>query len=764
MTQREHGGGGGLISEALAERLFEFSPDAIIATDQSGRIAETNARAEELFGYSRAELLGQPVEILIPDRFRSSHPARRDQYNAHPRRRSMGLGLELYGRHKNGTEFPVDIMLGPVDTPDGVMALSVIRDISEQKRLQETLLRTEAQFHSIIDSISDYAIYMLDRAGNVSTWSPGAERIKGYTAEEIKGEHFSRFFVQEDVDSGKPQRVLQQASSQGQYQEEGWRVRKDGSRFWASVVITAMRDQGGQLTGFSKVTRDFTNRKTAEEALLLQMSKVLLSTPNIQPLLSAISAGIQQVAPHDLAMLSVYDPVTHEMRVQQLQASEASKALPHEFRLPVEGSVAGWVFSMRQPLNLSPLNSTRFPAEAMKSLIGQGFKSICAVPLLGPDHAIGALAIISSQEAAFTEKETEMLSQIARQVTPAISSVLAYQQTLALSDKLRQEKQYLEEELNTEHSFTEIIGETASLKRQLKQVETVAPTGATVLVLGETGTGKELIARAIHRLSPRRERTFVKLNCASIPSGLLESELFGHEKGAFTGAIAQKLGRLELAHQGTLFLDEVGEIPLELQPKLLRALQENEFERLGGNRTIHVDFRLIAATNRDLGQMVADGRFRSDLYYRLKVFPIELPPLRERPGDIPLLVSYFVDKHARRMGKSIESIPPEAMAAFNRWRWPGNIRELENFLERAVILSSGSVLRAPLGELEIAEAPEPESHDTLEAAERAHILQVLRETKGMVGGPDGAAARLGLKRTTLNSKLKKLGISPRDDI
>jgi transcriptional regulator with GAF, ATPase, and Fis domain len=297
-------------------------------------------------------------------------------------------------------------------------------------------------------------------------------------------------------------------------------------------------------------------------------------------------------------------------------------------------------------------------------------------------------------------------------------------------------------------------------------VETVAPTDATVLVLGETGTGKELIARAIHRISPRRERTFVKLNCASIPSGLLESELFGHEKGAFTGAVSQKLGRLELAHQGTLFLDEVGEIPLELQPKLLRALQEKEFERLGGTRTIRVDLRLIAATNRDLDQMVKEGSFRSDLYYRLKVFPIELPPLRERPEDIPLLVSYFVDKHARHLGRRIETISPETMAALTQWRWPGNIRELENFLERAVILSQGTVLRAPLSELHTTEdpAPAPETQPTLEAAERDHIIKVLRETGGMVGGPDGAAARLGLKRTTLNSKLKKLGITPRDVI
>ena len=270
----------------------------------------------------------------------------------------------------------------------------------------------------------------------------------------------------------------------------------------------------------------------------------------------------------------------------------------------------------------------------------------------------------------------------------------------ALKDKLAKEKAYLEEEVRTEHNFGEIVGESAALRRVLKEVETVAPTGSTVLIRGETGTGKELIARALHDLSPRRERTFVKLNCAAIPTGLLESELFGHEKGAFTGAISQKVGRFELAHQGTLFLDEVGDIPPELQPKLLRVLQEQEFERLGGTKTIKVDVRLVAATNRDLAAMVADGRFRDDLYYRLNVFPLVLPPLRERRDDIPRLVRHFTQQFARRMGRRIETIPSAVMEALVRYPWPGNIRELQNVIERAVILSPGSSLQVPLGDLQ----------------------------------------------------------------
>ncbi len=402
--------------------------------------------------------------------------------------------------------------------------------------------------------------------------------------------------------------------------------------------------------------------------------------------------------------------------------------------------------------------------ETMRTLSWMGMQSGCWVPLIHRGEAIGTLAVASKIECGFTQHEAEILVQIAAQVAMAVDNAMAFSRIAELRDQLRQEKQYLEEEINLENRFEDIVGESAGLRQVLKEIETVAPTDATVLIQGETGTGKELLARAIHRLSPRSERTFIKLNCAAIPAGLLESELFGHEKGAFTGAIARKMGRLELAHEGTLFLDEVGELPLDLQPKLLRALQEREIERLGGNRPIPVNVRLIAATNRDLAQMVAEKQFRSDLFYRLKVFPIFAPPLRERAGDIPVLVRHFVSTHSRRMGKIIETIPDETMQALIRWPWPGNIRELENFLERAVILTRGPVLYVPLAELEMRADQEPEQEEspTLHAAEREHILRVLRETKGQIGGPDGAAARLGLKRTTLNSKMKKLGIERSD--
>ena len=395
-----------------------------------------------------------------------------------------------------------------------------------------------------------------------------------------------------------------------------------------------------------------------------------------------------------------------------------------------------------------------------KRLVAEGVRSACCVPLLLRDRTLGALNVGSLQENAFTKADAEMLSEVAKQIALAVANSLAYQEIASLKDKLSKEKLYLEEEIQTGYNFEEIVGDSQALKRVLKEVQTVAATDSTVLILGETGSGKELVARALHNLSDRRERTFVKLNCAAIPTGLLESELFGHEKGAFTGAIATKIGRFELADRGTLFLDEVGEIPLELQVKLLRVLQEQEFERLGSTRTILVHVRIIAATNRDLAQLVEERGFRSDLYYRLNVFPITMPPLRDRAEDIPALTRHFAQKFAQRMKKRIETIPSEAMKALQNYSWPGNVRELENFIERAVILTQGPDLFVPIAELK--RPPNNTTHSvttTLEQAEREHILKALRETGWVIGGAAGTAARLGMKRTTLQSKIQKLGIA-----
>jgi PAS domain S-box-containing protein len=757
---------GSELAHSALENLFEVSPDAIFVTDAQGAIRGANPRAAELFGYTQAELIGQPIDNLVPARFSKRHPSHRENFHAHPRARQMGAALNLSALRKDGTEFPVDIMLKPMQTESGPIVLSVVRDVTEQHLAQEALRKADLQLRSIVESVSDYAIYLLDKDGHVMTWNPGAERIKGYTSEEIVGRHFSHFFTHEDRERGKPAELMRLASERGRVEQEGWRVRKDGSRFWADIVLTAIRESTGGLIGYAKVTRDFTDRKRAEEAVMLQLSGALLANMDVRKLLEAISASLREVVPHDAATLGLYESATNTLIVQFLGVEDDS-ARRGDARLAVDGSPAGQAFRTGEPVILRRIQDASFAKESVHHLTALGMQSGCWVPLMHRGEAIGVLLVASRNEGAFGEREAEMLAEIAGHVAMSVSNAVAFRQIAELRDKLSQEKQYLEEEINLENRFEDIVGESAGLRQVLKQIETVAPTDATVLIQGETGTGKELLARAIHRLSGRSERTFIKLNCAAIPAGLLESELFGHEKGAFTGAITRKMGRLELAHEGTLFLDEVGELPLDLQPKLLRALQEREIERLGGNRPITVNVRLIAATNRDLAQMVAEKTFRSDLFYRLKVFPIFAPPLRERTGDIPVLVRHFVAMHSRRMGKTIEKIPEETMRALTKWSWPGNIRELENLLERAVILTRGSALYVPLAELKVADEQEAEelaASATLHEAEREHILRVLREAKGQIGGDDGAAARLGLKRTTLNSKLKKLGIERSDYI
>jgi PAS domain S-box-containing protein len=747
------------------ERLFEFSPDAILVSDGNGVMRAANPRAEELFGYASEELIGQPVEMLVPARFRPGHPRHRENYGAHPRTRPMGAALNLFGLRKDGSEIPIDIMLKPMQAAEGPAVVAFIRDVTEQRAAQEALRLNDARLRSIVDSIGEYAIYMLDREGHVLTWNPGAERIKGYKADEVLGLHYSRFFTQEDIQQGRPAQLLRQAIARNRVEEEGWRVRKDGSRFWANVVITAIRDSSGAVTGFSKITRDVTEYKQAQESVIAELSSLLLVNVDIRKVLRAFSSSIRQSVPYDTATLALYDEATGKLRVQFLGADDAD-ANQGELLLDPDASPAGQAFRTRQPVILNKMCRWPFAPESVKHLTGMGMQSGVWVPLIHREKTLGALMVASRRENDFSQHDAEVLGQVAGQVAMAVNNVLAYKQIAELRDRLTQEKQYLEEEINLEHRFEDIVGESTGLRNVLREIATVAPTDATVLIQGETGTGKELLARAIHRLSPRSERTFIKLNCAAIPAGLLESELFGHEKGAFTGAIARKVGRLELAHEGTLFLDEVGELPLDLQPKLLRALQEREIERLGGTRPIPINVRLIAATNRDLAKMVAEKEFRSDLFYRLKVFPVFAPPLRDRVADIPILVRHFVSRHARRMGKTIESIPLESMDALLAWKWPGNIRELENFLERAVILSRGPVLYVPLAEIEaMQEEDEDETasvNPTLQVAERETILRALREAKGVIGGPGGAAERLGLKRTTLNSKIKKLGIERGD--
>src|SRR5216684_874236 len=495
--------------------------------------------------------------------------------------------------------------------------------------------------------------------------------------------------------------------------------------------------------------------------LLLELTNQVVSNLELRELLRTVSASVRRVMNCDVVGVMLPDAEGKHLRVFALDFPDSKGFFREETLIPIEGTHPGEAFRTRKPVVKAHHDSSeeRYP-EHYQRVVGEGVKSGCLVPLISRDRSLGVLALGRRQDSNFDNDEIEFLCQVAGQVAIAVENALAFGEIAELRDKLAQEKLYLEEEIRGEIDFEGIVGQSSALRQVLHLVDTVAPSGSTVLLLGETGTGKELIARAVHDRSRRKDRTFVKLNCAAIPTGLVESELFGHEKGAFTGAVGQKLGRLELADQGTLFLDEVGDIPIEIQPKLLRALQEREFERLGSTRTKKVDVRLVAATNRNLEKMIADDKFRSDLYYRLNVFPIQIPPLRERPEDIPLLVRYFAQKYARRMEKQIESVPAASMKKLTRWHWPGNIRELENLVERSVILTHGPALQVPVADLgngsaEKAVARMPDSN------EREQLLRILRETRGRVGGAEGAAVRLGLKRTTLISRMKKLGVDPR---
>jgi formate hydrogenlyase transcriptional activator len=498
-------------------------------------------------------------------------------------------------------------------------------------------------------------------------------------------------------------------------------------------------------------------RESERLKLLLDMTNTLISNLEPRDLLRAITASIRECMHSDSVTVWLPDAGRRQMRAKTIDFPQGKGFLKEDLLRPIEGSNVGLTFMTCRPLVIT--NTSEISGPDKDLAFAEGITSGCALPLISRNRTLGVLTLGWRNENAFSSEDIEFLMRAAGQVAIAIENALAYREIAELKDKLALEKLYLEGEIRSEADFEGIVGQSSALRQVLQLVETVATSDSTVLLLGETGTGKELIARAIHDRSRRKERTLIKLNCAAIPTGLLESELFGHERGAFTGAISQKIGRLELADQGTLFLDEVGDIPLEIQPKLLRALQEREFERLGSTRTKSVDVRMVAATNRDLEKMVAEKQFRSDLYYRLNVIPIRIPPLRERPEDIPLLVRYFAQKYAHRMQRKVESVSAASLRSLARWHWPGNVRELENLVERAVVLARTEKLVITVPEL--ADGGMSTAVAGIEFYKRDRIISILKETKGRVGGADGAAARLGLKRTTLIERMKKLGIEPR---
>jgi formate hydrogenlyase transcriptional activator len=549
--------------------------------------------------------------------------------------------------------------------------------------------------------------------------------------------------------------------------------RRLGSLALASKSVNAYSEEevrfvalvAGQIALAMDDAMNFEASRRSQERLelLLDLTNRFVANLDLREVLREIAASIRRVMQCDGVSVALPDRETRELHIFALDVDGDQAAVPEGRQAPVnKDDRLMQAFQSGQTIVLDTVESATDPdAEAL------GIQAVCYLPLMSRGRVLGILSLGSQVERTFSTEDLTFLRQVANQVAIAVENALAYEKISDLKDRLAQEKLYLEDEIRSELNFEEIVGKSEALRYVLKQVETVAPTDSTVLIYGETGTGKELVARALHNLSERRAGAFVKLNCAAIPTGLLESELFGHEKGAFTGAISQRVGRFELAHHGTVFLDEVGEIPLELQPKLLRVLQEREFERLGSSRTMRTDARLIAATNRDLAALVDENKFRSDLYYRLNVFPIRVPSLRERPVDIPLLVRHFVQQFSRRLGRHIDTIPSDTMEVLVRYHWPGNIRELQNVLERAVIVSTGAVLRVPVEELR----PVPQKRVEVQAArvggdmrsvlddtERQPILTALEESNWVVSGPKGAAGRLGMKRSTLQARMHKLGI------
>jgi len=703
-------------NEDWCRDLVEHSHDLLCIHDLDGRFLSVNPVPARLLGYSVEEVLRTPMRDFIDPQFH-------DQFEAYLREvKSAGVARGMLAvRTRSGErriwEYHNTLRTKGIEKP---MVRGIAHDVTDRVRAEKAL-RTSEQRLRLAQEVARMGTFERNLQTGESNWSPEMEALYGLAPGKFPRTVEAFLELVHAEDRPLVARLLEQ-SLQDSTVEGEWRVVwPDGTVHWIAGRWRIFKDETGSPVRALGMDFDITTRKQTEAALRESEERFRVALKH-----SPITVFCQD---RELRYTWVYNPTLSRPASDMLGKDLC------EFWGPKEGGAIAEVrrrvlesrVGVRQEVQVTDAGRKHY----FDTTIEPAFDSAGAV--------IGLTG--ASMDVTALRETSEALREAKR--------------------KLTEEKLYLEQEINTELGYGEIIGRSRSLQAVMENVATVAGTDATVLLLGETGTGKELVARAIHRLSQRADKSFIKMNCAAIPSGLLESELFGNEKGAFTGAVSRKIGRLELADKGTLFLDEIGEISLELQPKLLRVLQDSEFERLGGIQTLKVDFRLIAATNRELVDQVREKEFRSDLYYRLNVFPIRVPPLRERREDIPLLVQHFVQKFARLMNKPITSIPEKTMNALQAWEWPGNIRELENFIERSVILTHGSVLVVQLGEMRSIAHDEECSDETLRGVEREHILSALRESRGKIGGLKGAAERLGLKRTTLQSKLKQLGIDPR---
>jgi formate hydrogenlyase transcriptional activator len=774
-------------SEERTRLILDSAAEAICGCDSLGTCLFANSSATRMLGYDdAAELLGKNMHSMEHHTRKDGTPYPIEEcpiYMGFQKGEGVHRDDEIFWR-RDGTSFPVEYWSHLVVREGKTLgAVITFIDITARKKVEEALHNSEREFRTIIEAIPAFVVSALPD-GSVDFLSQSLLDYTGLSREQWLGWGWRNIAHPEDVDRAVKKWLAALAGGEPLEVEVRYR-RADGKYRWYLGRQVPLRDEKGNIVKWYGTLHDIEDRKRAEAALrkseernrsLLQINNAIITNLTQQALLHSISETLYRVISFDRCAITIYQPERDTFRFLAVEGDLRS----NYFRAGLEDSrsetCAGWVFDHQQPLLRRDLEKEGQYANERR-LVAEGIQSLCALPLVFQGKCIGTLGLISRERDRYSEEDAVFLQEVANQVVLAIQNMQSYQEIDSLKARLEKENIYLREELRTEHNFEEIVGNSPAVLRALGAVDQVAPTDATVLIYGETGTGKELVARAIHNRSPRNGRALVNVNCSAISAGLVESELFGHMKGAFTGALERRIGRFELAHGGTIFLDEIGELSLETQVKLLRVLQEHEFEPVGSSHPVRVDVRVIAATNRNLREAMQAGLFRSDLFYRLNVFPIELPPLRERRSDIPQLVAFCVSRFSKRLGKKIDGVSRESMEKLMNYPWPGNIRELQNVIERAVILSVDPTLRLDRDLMPVAastegiETPETDASEqrqedlkspnplpTLDEVDRNHILTALQHAGGVVDGPKGAARILNLHPNTLRHRMGKLGI------
>jgi len=776
-------------SEERVNLILASAAEAIFGCDRVGTCMFCNQAAAHMLGFD------DPAELLGKNMHTTEHHTRADGtpypleecpiYVGFQKGQGTHRDDEIFWR-KDGTSFPVEYWSHLMVQDGRTLCVVAFMDITERRQGEEALRKGEERWRAVFDN-SAIGVALTDLSGRFIAVNRAYEKMVGYTEEELRKVAFLDITHEDDAALNRDLITDLLEGKRKQFQIEKQYRRKDGSLMWVSNNVSLVPGTESMPQFIMALSEDITERKRAEEALrrseerartLLEINNAVIANLVQETLLHSISKAVHGAVPYDAMRLTLREPETDTFRIM------AAEGIPQYFhegqQIAHQGSCVGWVFDHQRPLLRSNLEEEqRFSNDAQ--LVAEGMQSHCVVPLIiHGGKSTGTLSVTSKRRAQYSEKDAEFLQEVANQVSLALENMRAYEEVAALKTRLEKENIYLQEEIRSEHNFDEIVGNSPALISVLRSVDQVAATDSTVLILGETGTGKELIARAIHDRSTRKERTLVKVNCSAISAGLVESELFGHVKGAFTGALERRTGRFELANGGTIFLDEVGELPLETQVKLLRILQEREFEPVGSSHSIRVDVRVIAATNRDLKEAMQEGRFRSDLFYRLNVFPVQVPPLRDRRSDIHLLVKFFLGRFSKKFGKKVDVVSQPTMDRLVSYAWPGNIRELENVIERAFVLSQGPVLELDYelesvpssrvsqvttktfaAEVQPVDGP-PSRLPTLKDVERNHILAALKLTSGVIEGPKGAAKILNLHPNTLRHRIEKFGIKRSD--